>query len=295
MELLDAASWVSQRIRNKLTDEQLIQIMDAVQRLGFDENLQAFKVWTDSLSIYQTLTFVSAGYTAAVAGDIGRAVVGAGGAEGTLIAYDNDAREWVVDTEEDFEDGEAVTLTGGTGAGTLEAEDAQEGYRGPYAFPTYTGGQPKVRKFLGVTTVTDAAIFGSDVQLRSSDDYGMLPCSLDASRFFEGGRADEVGQTFTFAGAPARSDNRRWVYWMEAPAITGLDDDANFLVPKRYHFNFISACVKCAELTIDGRSFTRKDVEEDLGGWWNSLRQKYTPNGRARNLTQGAQYSNTLL
>jgi hypothetical protein len=73
---------------------------------------------------YLTLTFAAAGYISAVAGDVGKAVIGgATGDTGTLLSYDNSTRQWTIqpDTASDeFDNGaEAVTITDSTGAGTL--------------------------------------------------------------------------------------------------------------------------------------------------------------------------------
>lgn len=284
MTLAQISSFVSAAIRNKLATAQIVLIMDAVQRLAFDENMKAFQVWDEVLTTYDVLTF-GATYTNAVAGDLGKTVVGTtSGAEGTLISYDNTAKEWVISTTEDFTDGEAVTITTGTGAGTTDADYPQAGYVGPYAFPT----TPAVRKFLGVTAVTDRAILGIDpVYTSDADDYGLYLDTFMASRMFKPGRADEVGLTFTFAESPTHGTTYRWIYWREAPSIAGIaaGDNANLLIPARYHFNFVQACTKCARMTINGESFGREDIEKDMGPWWNSLRKTYTPNGKARNLT----------
>lgn len=284
MTLAQISSFVSAAIRNKLATAQIVLIMDAVQRLAFDENMKAFQVWDEILTTYDVLTF-GATYTNAVVGDIGKTVVGTtSGAEGVLISYDNTAKEWVISTSEDFTDGEAVTITTGTGAGTTDADYPQAGYVGPYTFPT----TPAVRKFLGVTAVTDRAILGIDpVYTSDADDYGLYLDTFMASRMFKPGRADEVGLTFTFAESPTHGTTYRWIYWREAPSIAGIaaGDNANLLIPARYHFNFVQACTKCARMTINGESFGREDIEKDMGPWWNSLRKTYTPNGKNRNLT----------
>lgn len=284
MTLTQIASFISLSVRNKLTTDQIVLIMDAVQKLAFDENMKAFQVWDETLTTYDVLTF-GATYTNAIVGDIGKTVVGTtSGSTGILISYNNTTKEWVVSTTEDFTDGEAITITTGTGAGTTDADYPQAGYVGPYAFPT----SPAVRKFLGVTTVTDRAMLGIDpVYTSDADDYGLYLDSFMASRMFKPGRPDEVGLTFTFAESPTHGTAYRWIYWREAPAIAGIStqDDANLLIPARYHFNFVQACNKCARMTLNGEPFERKDIEADIGPWWNTLRKTYTPNGKARNLT----------
>src|SRR5689334_7206996 len=149
MTLAQIATWINQAIRFKLHPDQITLIMDAAQRMAFDYNSQSFLVWSETLTPQFVLTFASAGYTSAIAGDIGKTVVGAAsGATGVLISYDNTAQTWNVESSNDtaFEDHEAVSITTGTGAGTLAAEDAFAGYVGPYDAPA----DPPVRKLWGV-------------------------------------------------------------------------------------------------------------------------------------------------
>lgn len=78
---------------------------------------------------YIVLTLASDGYVNCVAGDIGKAVVGdVTGDAGTLVAYDNTRRLWVVDQTDSGDvwddDDEAMTITDGTGDGTLSAVGA---------------------------------------------------------------------------------------------------------------------------------------------------------------------------
>jgi hypothetical protein len=299
MTLEEIAGWVNQAVQNKLQEEQIVLILDAVQRLAFDVDAPAFKVWDDVLTIYQKVS-IDAFTTAPVEADVGLPFVGTtSGSTGTVIALVNTATEKyaVLDTDEDFTDGESFTITGGTGAGTLAEEDAQEGYQGPYDWPAYDDGAPKVRKWLGVTSVPDPAIFGTEAARVGSNDYGFLPGTLDESRFFQPGRPDEVEGTWTFASPPDKVEVYRQIYWREPPTIAGLSasDDANLRIPRRHHFAFVQAAIKCANMTIAGQKITRADVEEDFGPWWDSLRPKYTPNGRARNLTQHAGQSPDVL
>lgn len=75
------------------------------------------------------LTFAAAGYTSAVAGDIGKTVVGGTTSDsGTLVAYNNTTRQWIIDQVDSGDlfddDDEAITITTGTGAGSLEGVGA---------------------------------------------------------------------------------------------------------------------------------------------------------------------------
>lgn len=66
------------------------------------------------------LNFAAGGYVSCVVGDIGKTVVGAtSGHTGTLVSYDNTNRKWSVNSTKAFQDGESISITSGTGAGTL--------------------------------------------------------------------------------------------------------------------------------------------------------------------------------
>jgi hypothetical protein len=83
-------------------------------------------------SSYLLLSFAELGYTEAVVGDIGETVSGTvTGDSGTLVAYDNTARQWIVDpgAGSDFDNAtEGITIGGGTGAGTLNAVGVEPAY-----------------------------------------------------------------------------------------------------------------------------------------------------------------------
>ncbi len=98
------------------------------------------------------LTFKSAGYTSAVFGDIGKTVV-QGGVTGILNNYNNTKREWYVDTVSGyFINNVAVTITTGTGAGTLD----------PYISP---------RSTVNCTVIEGNTLFSSDTS--KSGAYAM--------------------------------------------------------------------------------------------------------------------------
>lgn len=69
-----------------------------------------------------TLTFDSVGYTSAVAGDLTKVVTNGGSTHtGRLLAYDNTRRIWWIRKVLSTFTAEAVTITAGTGAGTITA------------------------------------------------------------------------------------------------------------------------------------------------------------------------------
>jgi len=100
------------------------------------------------------ITHVSAGYTNCVAGDIGKAVVGGtSSTSGTLLAYNNSTRKWLVNLAEtdDYTASEAITITTGTGAGTLDATDFQIDHLLPVGNSNVTAGSPS-----SVYSITDS-------------------------------------------------------------------------------------------------------------------------------------------
>ena len=68
------------------------------------------------------LFLLAAGYIDCVLTDIGRQVDDGGGDIGELIDYDNVRRRWLVDSGDTIANGSAMTITGGTGAGTAARE-----------------------------------------------------------------------------------------------------------------------------------------------------------------------------
>jgi hypothetical protein len=68
------------------------------------------------------LTLQSGGYTSAISGDIGKTVTDGGTHTGTLIAYNNTTRKWWIrKVGTAFANSDAITITTGTGAGTIAA------------------------------------------------------------------------------------------------------------------------------------------------------------------------------
>jgi len=116
--------------QNKCTMPVIIQAMAVVGDTNpsvVQEALlgDAIKIMTDSQPYIQ-LSFAAGGYTDVLAGDVGRIVTGGvTGDTGRLISYSNITRKWIiapVNSGDEFDDDdEAVTITGGTGAGTLSS------------------------------------------------------------------------------------------------------------------------------------------------------------------------------
>jgi hypothetical protein len=294
MLLAQIAGFISSAIRFKLHPDQVRLIMEAVQKQAFDYNSTAFLVWTNGLTVKGLLTFASAGYTSAIAGDIGKTVVGAtSGSTGTLVSYDNTARTWILNTTKVFTNGEAISITTGTGAGTLDATTGYAGYNGPYAAPT----SPPVRKIWGITSETDARIFGtSDPLVFPMEDFDFTLRNFDATRFFQPGREDNVAGTFTFAEGPdVTTTVYRWVYWRDAPNLPDFTDETLLLIPSRYHLNYVNACIKMAQITLSGDDVSPQVIQSFFQPWWNTLARPYTPMGKKTNQTLSPRQSSGVM
>ena len=280
MTLQEIASFIQNATRYKLSTAQIVLIIDATQKLAFDNDSKFFLVWSDFTPQF-VLSFASAGYTNAVAGDIGKTVTD-GTNTGVLVSYDNTLRTWNITTSTEFPDSAAVTITTGTGAGTLASADSFVGFKGPYSGPT----SPPVRKIWGVTRETDARIYGNDSVILS-DDYEFDSYAFNKSKFFEQAREDNIDNEITLINSPSINSTYRWLYWRNAPTISDIlsASDSSLLIPSRYHMQFINACIKQANIAIYGEDLNPQDIKVILGQWWESLFRPYTPMGKASNRT----------
>ncbi len=100
-------------------DEPSLQYINGggLKTVGWDNTVYN----TSSPQGVYLLNFASSGYTSAVSGDLGKTVT-ASGNSGTLLAYDNTARNWWVrGNSGSWASALGVTITSGTGAGTMSA------------------------------------------------------------------------------------------------------------------------------------------------------------------------------
>jgi hypothetical protein len=275
---------INRALRFKLHPANVIVLMDAAQRMAFDQDLNQFLVWDATLTPKYYLEFLSAGYTSAIVGDIAKTVTD-GTSTGTLVSYNNTTRKWLISTTDTWTNGGAVTITTGTGAGTLIALDAQTGYTGPYTYPTTI----PVRKLWGVTAETDVRIFGSDTTDQyPMNDFDFIPTQFDPTQLFKPGRKDDIGADFTFIDAPALPSTDavyRWVYWRNPPTINGTSDETQLIIPAAYHLNFVNAVIKLAQLSLNGEDVDPREIQAIFQPWWNTLVDRYTPMGNKRNGT----------
>lgn len=106
-------------ITPKPTFEEQINAIDSTLQIG----TRSWKIGDYYLLKYRTLRMQASGYTPAIDSDVGKEVVGGTtGDTGTLAHFNNTTRLWTIVPDEDtdeFDSAEAVTITGGTGAGTM--------------------------------------------------------------------------------------------------------------------------------------------------------------------------------
>jgi len=287
MTLQEIASFINQNGRFKLISDQLVLLIDSVQKLAFDYDMQGFKFWDNTQQIYVEIEFASAGYTNAITGDVGKAVVGGTSAtSGTLISFNNTTRKWVVDIGStlNYTAGEAITITTGTGAGTLLAIDAQVNFKGPYSWGSLS---PVARKMIGMTTFTDPRIFGTEAVFEDDlNDFGLVFDDFDERRFFRNARLDIFAKTLTFINEPNRTDDvHRWVYFRKPDTITDLlaASDSKMIIPEEYHMNLIQACIEQQNVSTEDGAATRNHIESHFHDWWQQVRKAFTPMGRTSN------------
>lgn len=270
-------------LKMQVSKPDLLTYLDIFQKLAFKQDLEAFKYIDNYLTVYYSLS-VNAFTTNPVAGDIGRTVI-QGSAQGTLISYDITGKKLVVNktTATDFADGQNWTISGGTGAGSFAASSAQSLYRGPYSVPT----TPPVRKYLGLTKLTDRQILGIDPILPSTD-YGYVRDTGDPRGSFVAGKVDPIAMTFTFPADPDPTANTyRHVYFREGPTLAGDTDDANFLIPARYHMtSVVPGLVKIANHPTFEEALAFSLIEPYLKDYWEDMRQAYAPMSGEADKTQ---------
>lgn len=233
----------------------ILTYINVIQQMAFNKDLNCFLVWDSYITINQKLTFASAGYTSAINGDIGKTVVdGTSGATATLVSFNNTTKIWIVTPISGTILGtEHLTITTGTGAGTLSTA---EGYIGPY---TVTSATSPIRKILGVTSLTEQQILYpkdlfpwviSSLPGQGIDDYGFFAnyvTSFDNDRYqWITGRIDNFNNTFTFLSAPnLTSSLYRMVYYRNPVDIVDEDDTAgNYIIPDRFRYSVVLKCVE---------------------------------------------------
>ena len=284
MTLVQISSLINREHRFKLHPDQYALFLDAAQKLAFDEDLVNFKNFL-TLTIHHQLNYASAA-TAPDANDIGQTATGqTSGATGVVVGYDTGYI--YISSPGTFTTGEQVTAPTGLDI-TLEASSFQVGYKGPYSYPTST----PVRKMIGVTTVTNGQIFGFAPSLTDYDP-GISMDDYDPRKFYQPGTVDEVTRTYTFANNPSTAStvSHRWHFFRDAPTISNIaTDDANLLIPSKFHFSVGKVASELASAFLKSREIDVQALKQkNYGEWWKTLKRPYTPMGKASNRTSRAQ------
>lgn len=282
MTLLQIASAIMQNQRFKHTEDQIVLFIDMVQKLAFAKDLIAFKNSSNSLTIYWQLNYTTAG-TAPDANDVGQTVTGqTSGSTGTLISYDTTNKFIVIESDDDFDASEQVTAPTGLDV-TLTATEHEEGYKGPYAWPT----TPPVRKMIGLTTMTEAQMQGEEYTYTDErNDYGIYWNSINDRHIYKKDIPKIFDRTTTFVSAPNRTDAYRWVYFFKPYTITSLaNHDSYLLIPEEHHDDLVQACIEHADITTEDGKTTKDNIEAHFAGFWDDLRKSYQPKGSASNQT----------
>ncbi len=289
MLLTEIASFINIAGNNQLSPEQVVLIIDNVQKTAFQKNTAAFLQYRQKLIPRQIFTLSASGFTACEDSDIGKSVAhGTGSGAGTLVSFDNDARTWVVESTTKFSANQDVGINDGEGSGTLTAVET---FKGPYAAPT----SPECRKVWGITQRKPERFWLDFIGICGLYWINGLPNSNDFLAFwgpiapFETGLNDDLTNEFTFSFDPSFEATYYWVYWRNPPTITGLDDSTQLIIPEAYHLQLIQACNAAAASLLSGEPYDDSTVERYLGGWIDSLRAPFREQKLNQNMTQGGQ------
>jgi len=146
---------------------------------------------------YFILSLAALGYTNCVASDIGKAVVdGITSDSGTLLAYNNTTRQWLIEEDagdDDFDNAAGtLTITAGTGAGTMNAVGARPSHKINSVTITSAGAVAVVEGFEGLSlSTTRGAIGGPPYIPTTSIEIGQVKYTsatagaVDADEIFQ--------------------------------------------------------------------------------------------------------------
>lgn len=289
MLLTEIASFVNISSNNQLSPEQVTLLLDGIQKSVFQKNQAAFLQYTNILKIFKTYTLISSGYVDAVTSDIGKDVIGEDtGTIGTLIAYDNDLREWTIDVTATPGADEIIQVGSGTGSGQLNG-GAAKGYRGPYAAPT----DVPCRKIWGITQRKPGRFWLEFAGCAGVYWVNGLINTGDYLAFwgpiapFETGQTDDLQNTFMFSFDPSLKAVYYWVYWRNPPSITELDNSTQLIIPEAYHHQVLLACNDLAGAILNREPLDYDQmIEGYLGGWIDAIRAPFRDQRLNQNMTQ---------
>lgn len=275
----------------------VLQYLDTVQKVALNRDMRNFMWWNDYLTIYTDVFLSASGYTDFVAGDVGK-VLTSSTATGTIISHNNSKHSVQVALLTGTEFSGAITTASGTGAGTFSSQAVS---KGPYSWagltPTFgsltpytASGSAGVRRMLGVTTATDAELYGQ-TNLALINDYNFILGTFDKRATFEVVTKYDLQKVLFFVDTPETTVNLyRWVYYIRPPTLGLVSDDANVLIPSEFHQTvMVEGAQALADRSTYGDRTPEQVLDQIIQPFWDMNAQAYTPDGANNNMTSEGQ------
>lgn len=155
-----------------------------------------------------------------------------------------------------------------------------------YSFAAYT---IPVRKFVGVTNLSDAQIAGIDPIIDTDYDLDEfsnptitenIPCTIDV-----------FGKTFSFIQDPGTTTTTyRAVYYRQPETLQDNSDDALVILPEQYHMNLVNAASRICDFLSYQEPFGEADLAPFFAPFWKDMEEslsttdKFTRNKTVANL-----------
>lgn len=320
-------------IRFQLTQQQLVDFVNMIQFIAYNQDFGAFENWDQTLLLGQDafLETDSGSYTAPISTDIGNNVTGTtSGVVGKLINFitENRVNKWIVEPPDGGPNftltaGETLTIVAGSAATGVVAQG--QSYLvsfGPYPILKAADGYPPFRKLRGITQLTDEQLFNlpPNTSFNGFDDYGILLNGLPDSRhrFYTirydilrkqvtlksstSLTIDQTTETFGPAGATINTSKLRWVYYINPPTVTDISEEANIILPEEYRYEILYKGIsRLADTATYGDTGSVRDIINPLcERFWEDMRTQYQSYGDASdwisqgNLTMNKYYGYTL-
>ena len=300
-------------IRFQLRQQQLVDFVNMIQFIAFNQDYAGFENWEEKLVLGQEIflesldSFSGAGdYVSPVSGDIGKKVVADGVYIGTLLNYQtkNKINKWIVAPLDGGNgtiyglDGLPLSIEDGTGAGTAVTGQGYLVAMGPYRTPKEADGALPFRKFRGITTLTDEQRFASYPAGSEDLDYGlpinnvrsrskMWPTEFDITKMevtLKGTTRPQIIQTdlgYGYSegggGTTLNTSNLRWVYYFNPPTITSINDESKLILPERYRYEVLYKGIsRLADTATYGDAGSVRQLIEPLcERFWEDMRTQY--------------------
>jgi len=299
-------------IRFQLTQQQLVDFVNMIQFIAYNQDMKAFENWDQRLVLGQDvfLETDSGSYTSPVASDIGKNVSGSvSGVIGKLLNYKtkNRIHQWIVEPPDgggnDIAgiDGETLTIVTGTGTGKAVTGQDYLVSLGPYPIPLAADGAMPFRKFIGITQLSDQQRF----QLPPSsgfngyDDYGYLLNGIPNSRHSNWPTVfdvfnrevtlksttrptiDQTEETYGPSATTLNTSKLRWIYYINPPTITDISEEEKVILPEEYRYEVLFKGIsRLADTATYGDSGSaRALITPCCERFWEDMRLQYEAYG----------------